>query len=35
MNTLEEKIYQACLASAKNMGNRIKEMSWFGKNHKG
>lgn len=32
MNTLEEKIYQACLASAKSMGNRIKELSWFGKN---
>ena len=32
MTVLEEKIYQACLASAKNMGNRIKELSWFAKN---
>lgn len=34
MDELKEKIYQACLASAKNMGDRIKDMSWFGRNHK-
>lgn len=34
MNELELKIYKACLASAISMGNRIKDMSWFGKNHK-
>ena len=34
MSELEKKIYNACLASAKNMGDRIKDMSWFGKNHK-
>lgn len=34
MTDLEKKIYAACLASAKNMGNRVKEMSWFGRNHR-
>lgn len=34
MNELELKIYQACLTSAVAMGNRIKDMSWFGRNHK-
>lgn len=34
MTKLEEALYKACLASAKNMGpDKIKQMSWFGKNH--
>jgi hypothetical protein len=29
------KIHEACLASAKTMGpDKLKQMSWFGKNHK-
>jgi hypothetical protein len=32
---LKKVIYEACLASAKLLGpDRIKQMSWFGKNHK-
>lgn len=31
---MKEEIYEACLASAIAMGPRLKELSWFGKNHK-
>jgi hypothetical protein len=32
---LKQKIYEACLSSAKQMGmDRVKQMTWFGKNHK-
>ncbi len=31
---LEKAVYDACLKSALAMGSRIKDLSWFGKNHK-
>jgi hypothetical protein len=35
MDELKKAIYEACLYSAKAMGpDKIKQMSWFGKNHK-
>jgi hypothetical protein len=30
---LEKAIYSACLKSAVAMGDKIYELSWFGKNH--
>ena len=30
---LEKALYEACLRSARAMGKRVKQMSWFGKNH--
>lgn len=30
---LEKAVYDACLKSAIAMGDRIKHLSWFGKNH--
>jgi hypothetical protein len=33
-NELKEKIYQAFLVSAINMGENLKNLSWFGKNQK-
>ena len=29
----EQAIFDACLKSAIDMGDRLKTMSWFGKNH--
>jgi hypothetical protein len=30
---LEKAVFDACLKSALAMGDRIKNLSWFGKNH--
>jgi hypothetical protein len=32
-NSLKDALYDACLKSAIAMGPRIKDLSWFGKNH--
>lgn len=32
-HSFNKAIYIACLESAKSMGDRIKSLSWFGKNH--
>jgi len=31
---LEKDLFDACLESAKKMGGRLGDLSWFGKNHK-
>lgn len=34
-DVLKQAIHEACLEAAKEMGpEKIKQMSWFGKNHK-